>query len=111
MMRRSFVRDGLNLSYLDQGGAGEPVVALHAYWMEAGTYADLAKALAPKWRNSLISAAMATATMRTIFPGMRLSAILPRFSITWISVGRSYSQATRLVEPSPFDLRPAIPAR
>lgn len=50
MMRRSFVHDGLTLSYLDQGGDGIPIVALHAYWMEAGTYAGLAEALAPKWR-------------------------------------------------------------
>jgi esterase len=50
MMRRSFAHDGLTLSYLDQGGDGIPLVALHAYWMEAGTYADLAEALAPKWR-------------------------------------------------------------
>ena len=50
MMRRSFAHDGLTLSYLDQGGDGIPIVALHAYWMEAGTYADLAEALAPKWR-------------------------------------------------------------
>ncbi|MDO8313121.1 MAG: alpha/beta hydrolase [Sideroxyarcus sp.] len=50
MMRRSFAHDGLTLSYLDQGGNGIPIVALHAYWMEAGTYADLADALAPKWR-------------------------------------------------------------
>ena len=50
MMRRSFAHDGLTLSYLDKGGDGIPIVALHAYWMEAGTYAELAEALAPKWR-------------------------------------------------------------
>jgi esterase len=50
MMRRSFAHDGLTLSYLDQGGDGIPIVALHAYFMEAGTYADFAEALAPKWR-------------------------------------------------------------
>jgi pimeloyl-ACP methyl ester carboxylesterase len=50
MERKSFIRDQLTLSYLDQGGDGVPVVALHAYWMEAGTYAPLAKALAPAWR-------------------------------------------------------------
>ena len=50
MMRRSFTHDGLTLSYLDQGGDGIPIMALHAYWMEAGTYAELAEALAPKWR-------------------------------------------------------------
>jgi esterase len=50
VIRRSFVHNGLTLSYLDQEGDGIPIVALHAYWMEAGTYADLAQALAPKWR-------------------------------------------------------------
>jgi esterase len=50
MMRRSFAHDGLTLSYLDQGGDGIPIVALHAYWMEAGTYTDLAEELAPQWR-------------------------------------------------------------
>lgn len=50
MKRHSFSHDGLNFSYLDQEGDGIPIVALHAYWMEAGTYADLAKALAPEWR-------------------------------------------------------------
>jgi len=50
MERHTFLHDGLTLSYLDQGGDGAPIVALHAYWMEAGTYADLADALAPEWR-------------------------------------------------------------
>lgn len=47
MQRRSFERDGLTLSYIDYDGAGRPLIALHAYWMEAGTWAALAKALAP----------------------------------------------------------------
>lgn len=50
MKRHSFTHDGLTLSYLDHGGDGVPLIALHAYWMEAGTYADLAEALAPGWR-------------------------------------------------------------
>jgi pimeloyl-ACP methyl ester carboxylesterase len=50
MERHTFTHDGLTLSYLDQGGDGVPIVALHAYWMEAGTYADLAEALDPEWR-------------------------------------------------------------
>ncbi len=50
MKRLSFTHDGLHLSYLDQGGTGIPIIALHAYWMEAGTYVDLAEALAPEWR-------------------------------------------------------------
>jgi esterase len=43
-------RDGLRLSYLDAGGGGEPLIALPAHWMEAVTFAPLAKALAPAWR-------------------------------------------------------------
>ena len=50
MNRHSFTHDGLTLSYIDYGGDGVPIIALHAYWMEAGSYADVAKALAPEWR-------------------------------------------------------------
>jgi esterase len=50
MDRHSFHHDGLTLSYLDAGGGGEPMVALHAHWMEARTYAAVAQALAPRWR-------------------------------------------------------------
>jgi esterase len=49
MNRRSFMRDGLTLSFLD-GGDGNPLVALHAHWMEAETFAPLAKVLPPRWR-------------------------------------------------------------
>lgn len=50
MQRKQFTHDGLTFSYLDQGGDGIPLIALHAYWMEAGTYADLAERLAPEYR-------------------------------------------------------------
>lgn len=50
MKRHTFTHDGVTLSYIDYGGDGAPLIALHAYWMEAGTYAHLAKALAPDWR-------------------------------------------------------------
>ena len=50
MERRVFENSGVNLSYLDAGGDGKPIIALHAYWMEAGTYADTASALSPEWR-------------------------------------------------------------
>ena len=50
MERKSFDNKGVTLSYLDQGGDGIPIVALHAYWMEAGTYTALAEALAPDYR-------------------------------------------------------------
>lgn len=48
--RRTFRYDGLTFSYLDAGGTGAPLIALHATWMEAGTFADLAQALRPSWR-------------------------------------------------------------
>jgi len=50
MKREFFFNDGLRLSYLDAGGSGQAVVALHAHFMEASTYAPLAEALAPGWR-------------------------------------------------------------
>lgn len=50
MERKVFKHAGLSLSYLDPGGSGELIVALHALWMEAGTFAPLAQALAPAWR-------------------------------------------------------------
>ena len=48
--RSSFSHDGLSLSYLDAGGDGAPLVALHAHWLEAQTFAPLALELAPAWR-------------------------------------------------------------
>lgn len=50
MERRTFSRDGLRFSYLDSGGKGRPLVALHAHIMEAITFAPLAARLAPEWR-------------------------------------------------------------
>jgi len=50
MERHAFQHDGLRLSYLDAGGGGRPIVALHAHWMEAATYVQLAERLAPRWR-------------------------------------------------------------
>jgi esterase len=50
MDRREFHHDGLTLSYLDPGGDGRVLIALHAHFMEAATFAPLAVALAPEWR-------------------------------------------------------------
>ena len=50
MQRYSFLSNGLKLSYLDAGGAGKVLIALHAHWMEAATFIPLAAALAPEWR-------------------------------------------------------------
>lgn len=50
MTRSQFDHDNLKLSYLDTGGAGQPLIALHAHWMEAVTYTRLAAALSPEWR-------------------------------------------------------------
>ncbi len=50
MMRRAcFEHDGLTLSYLDGGGDGPLIVALHATWMEARSFEGFAKAM-PEWR-------------------------------------------------------------
>jgi esterase len=50
MQRHNFQHDGLNLSYLDTGGADQTLIALHSHWMEGQTFASLAAALAPGWR-------------------------------------------------------------
>jgi len=50
MQRHNFQRDNLTLSYLDAGGKGNPLVALHSHWLEARTFEPLALALAPQWR-------------------------------------------------------------
>ncbi len=50
MNRHHFQHDGLTFSYLDAGGPGQPLVALHSHWLEGTTYVPLAAALAPEWR-------------------------------------------------------------
>ena len=50
MRRHVFTHAGLRLSFLDDGGPGRPLIALHPHWFEAGTFAPLAAALAPAWR-------------------------------------------------------------
>ena len=49
MKRAAFQHDGQTLSYLDSGGTGPLIVALHAMWMEARTYESFAEAM-PDWR-------------------------------------------------------------
>ncbi|MEV4329603.1 alpha/beta hydrolase [Streptomyces sp. NPDC049597] len=48
--RRAFDAAGHRLSYLDFGGPGLPLLALHGHFGEARTFADLAASLAPAWR-------------------------------------------------------------
>lgn len=50
MERKSFQHRGLKLSYLDSGGIGSVLIALHAHWLEAGTFIPLATALGSAWR-------------------------------------------------------------
>jgi len=50
LSRREFQHDDLTFSYLDAGGDGPALIALHAHLMEAVTYATLATELAPQWR-------------------------------------------------------------
>jgi esterase len=48
--RHTFEHDGLRFSYLDSGGAGRLLVLLHAHWMGASDFDDVAPALADGWR-------------------------------------------------------------
>jgi esterase len=50
LTRREFRHDGLTFSYLDAGGEGPVVIALHAHLMEAATYTALAADLGSHWR-------------------------------------------------------------
>ena len=50
MKREHFNHDGLRFSYVDAGGEGEIVLALHAHWMSATSFSGLAEALLPDWR-------------------------------------------------------------
>ncbi|PYC63042.1 alpha/beta hydrolase [Micromonospora arborensis] len=50
VMRGYFVVEGRRLSYLDFGGPGTPLLALHGHYNEASAWAPLAEALAPQWR-------------------------------------------------------------
>ncbi|MGW0121502.1 alpha/beta fold hydrolase [Streptomyces sp. NPDC003327] len=49
-MRAFFSVAGRTLSYLDFGGPGAPLLALHGHYNEASAFAPLAEALAPRWR-------------------------------------------------------------
>jgi pimeloyl-ACP methyl ester carboxylesterase len=49
-MRRFFMVGGRKLSYLDFGGPGRPLLALHGHYNEASAFAPLAAALTPRWR-------------------------------------------------------------
>jgi pimeloyl-ACP methyl ester carboxylesterase len=48
--RAEFAIDGRRLSYLDFGGTGRPLLALHGHMSEAASFADLATELSPQWR-------------------------------------------------------------
>ncbi|MFE0172230.1 alpha/beta fold hydrolase [Streptomyces sp. NPDC059002] len=49
-MREYFTVDQRRLSFLDFGGPGLPLLALHGNYNEASVFAPLAEALAPRWR-------------------------------------------------------------
>ncbi|WP_234334316.1 alpha/beta fold hydrolase [Streptomyces sp. NRRL B-1347] len=49
-MRDFFTVDQKQLSFLDFGGPGRPLLAFHGHTSEASTFAPLAEALAPQWR-------------------------------------------------------------
>ncbi|MCX5130338.1 alpha/beta hydrolase [Streptomyces sp. NBC_00193] len=48
--RATLTIDGRALSYLDFGGAGRPLLALHGHLSEGSSFAALAAALGPEWR-------------------------------------------------------------
>ncbi|MBM2291723.1 alpha/beta hydrolase [Sulfitobacter pseudonitzschiae] len=50
MHRHSLEHDGIILSFLDAGGDGKPLIALHGHWMGASDFSVLAEDLAPDWR-------------------------------------------------------------
>ncbi|MER5390310.1 alpha/beta hydrolase [Saccharopolyspora sp. NPDC002686] len=49
-VRADLLVDGRKLSYLDFGGTGRLLVALHGHLSEGAAFAHLAEALAPEWR-------------------------------------------------------------
>jgi esterase len=50
MTRHELSRSGRRLSYLDPGGPGQPLVALHGHFAEGRAFVRLAAALSPHWR-------------------------------------------------------------
>lgn len=50
MERHLFSHNKLTFSYLDSGGSGPVLIALHSHWMEAATFEPLATSLASEWR-------------------------------------------------------------
>jgi esterase len=50
MQKHTFQHNQLTFSYLDSGGDGPVIIALHAHWMEGSTFIPLATALKPQWR-------------------------------------------------------------
>lgn len=50
MQRYSFTHNNLKFSYLDSGGDGEILIALHAHFMQGKTFSYLADKVSPKWR-------------------------------------------------------------
>lgn len=50
MGRAALHVDGRRLSYIDHGGPGHPLLAMHGHFGEGRTFARLAAALTPRWR-------------------------------------------------------------
>ncbi|WP_407658396.1 alpha/beta fold hydrolase [Kitasatospora acidiphila] len=49
-IRAELTIDGRRLSYLDFGGTGRPLVALHGHLSEGAVFTHLAQAVGPEWR-------------------------------------------------------------
>jgi pimeloyl-ACP methyl ester carboxylesterase len=50
MQRHSFSHNKLTFSYLDSGGSGPVLIALHAHFTEGSTFEPLTRSLIPEWR-------------------------------------------------------------
>ncbi|WP_067699702.1 alpha/beta fold hydrolase [Nocardia jejuensis] len=50
MQRNDITIDGRRISYLDAGGDGKPLLAMHGHLEEGTSWTELAERLAPQWR-------------------------------------------------------------
>src|SRR5664280_384409 len=95
MGRREFRHDGLKLSYMDPGGDGRVLIALHAHFMEAaavsaGEFLVEDEGLAER------AARMAQALHARVFPGQ---AVLAQAAETLVDVAHNLLVADHEDEP------------
>lgn len=99
--------DGRRLSYLDYGGPGQPLLALHGHLHEGRTWEHLARDLAPDWRIiPPTNAATATPTAHPATPATATSPTPPPCSTNSTPDQSSYS-ATPSAASTPSNSPPA----